>query len=203
MKKWILLSVGLLLLLPEAWYLISDPVRPGDAETAFKPLTEIPLDWLSPPHFLSFTFTAPNDPVWNRIIHAWGSPDYVIALVSKGAQYQHCFDGLTAEVTQDGRRISLENARLFYAFAGDSGCNSLGKMFHAPAGSAIRIQITESKRIAPDAELVVKPDWLYTKDHIVGMDLDATMRPLLICSAVIGVGMIAVARLISPNIVSS
>ena len=36
MKKWILLAVGLLLLLPEAWYLISGPARPDDARVAFE-----------------------------------------------------------------------------------------------------------------------------------------------------------------------
>jgi hypothetical protein len=196
MKKWTLLAVGLLLLLPEAWYLVSDRVRPNDAEVAFKPLVVLPLDWFSPQHFLSFTVAIPEGAAWKRIRHSWGDPDYVIALISKRAQHQHCFDGLAAQVTQGGRQIGLENARSFYAFTSDSGCKSLGKMFHAPAGSVIQIHITGSERIAPDAELLMKPDWLYTKDYVVGMDVDADMRPWLVWSAVIGFAMVILAILL-------
>ena len=42
MTKWILLTLGFLLLVPEAMYFIQDPIRADDIRVPFRNLVEIP-----------------------------------------------------------------------------------------------------------------------------------------------------------------
>jgi hypothetical protein len=178
MKKWILLAVGLLLLLPEAWYLISDPIRPDDGAVAFKDLAEIPAFQLRQQHSVNLAVTAPNDPAWRRIRRSWGDPDYAIVHLSGQGAYQHCFDALSVRVTQGEDQLSLEDSGPIYGFSTDSdgfpaSCKSLGKKFRVRPGSTVRIDITaQGDRLTSDTKVIVRPVWDDMKDKLVGVDVD-------------------------------
>jgi hypothetical protein len=205
MTKWILLAVGLLLLLPEAWYLISDPIRPNDAAVAFKDLAEIPAFQLREQHSVNLTVTAPNDPAWKRIRRSWGEPDYAIVHVGRNSlvgAYQHCFDAVSVGVTQGESQLSLEDSGPIYGFSTDSDgfpplCKSLGKKFRVRPGSAVQIDITaQSDQLTSDTKVIVRPVWDYTKDKLVGVAIDEDLRLIVKWLAVFGLAIMLLAGLL-------
>jgi hypothetical protein len=208
MKKWIiLLALGLLLLLPEAWYLISDPIRPGDATIAFEDLAEIPAFQLRQQHSVNLSLTAPDSAAWRRIRRSWGDPEFAIVHVRGNplpsvGECQHCFDAISVRVTQGENQLSLGEAGTIYGFGTDSDgfpsqCKSLGNVFRIPPGSRAQVNITaQSDRLTSDTKVIVRPVWPYTKDKLVGLYLGEDIRLTVKWLAVVGLGIILLAGLL-------
>ncbi len=187
MKK-IALATGLLLLVPAVWYwtrtLVS--VRSADAQVAFKPLAEIPIGQLETQRRVDLSVTTPNDAAWKRIRHSWGDPDYVVALVSKRRDYQYCFGrvGLSVRVTRGPDLVSADGSYM-YGYGSDpsddySSCRTISSVFRTAPGSTVQIHfavnadesVLGTPQVAPDTEVMVRPDWFSAKDNIVGLMID-------------------------------
>ncbi len=178
---FMLASVGLLLLLPEGWYLFSNRIRPGDTQAAFENLAEIPALQLRQQHQANLTVAAPNNVMWSRIRRSWGDPAYEVALVSSLDEYQYCLDGIDAWVSEGGRQLGIDNANWMYGFSMEDSyprkCKSVGRMFHAAPGSNVQVHLTANEQLASGAKVVVRPVWYNTKDKLVGVDIDKDFRP--------------------------
>ncbi len=203
MKKWILLAVGLLLLLPEAWYLISGPARPDDARVAFENLVEIPVSQLQEQYSVNVSVPAPNNPAWKRIMRGWGEPSYTIALLSSTGNYQYCFDKVNVKVSQEDRQLNLEHANWIYGVSSSDydkfpqECKSEGETFRVRPGSIVQIQLAaKGDQLPHGANIIVRPVWYYTKDKLVGLDLDEDLHRIARWVAVSGLGMMLLAGLL-------
>jgi hypothetical protein len=51
-------------------------------------------------------------------------------------------------------------------------CPSSSLQFHAAPGDDLTLSVTEIAETVSADYLVVRPDWRYTKDHLVGRELD-------------------------------
>jgi hypothetical protein len=58
-------------------------------------------------------------------------------------------------------------------------CQSSSLKFDAAPGEELRFRVDKTATTAPDGVLSVMPDWLYAKDHLVGMDLNRDTALLL------------------------
>ena len=141
MTKWILLTVGFLLLVPEALYFIQDPIRPDDIRVPFRNLVEIPALELRQEHEVSVSMTVPDDAAWKRIRRSWGEPDYEVALISSLNELQYCFEGINVAATEGNRQVSLQPGWGIYGFSDGNSyqCQSTGRRFRAAPGSVVNI----------------------------------------------------------------
>jgi len=181
MTKWILLAVGTLLLIPAAWHLIFEPMRPTDSDVACRSLIYIPASQFRQHSAITFTFTSPNDAAWKRIRHSWGDPSFAIVHASGNSlagETQHCFDPFDVRVRQGRRDVPLEEAGGIYLFTSDYGgypdrCKSIGKIFRVAPGSTVQIGVEIRKeQLISDTELIIWPYWPDMKDKLVGLSLD-------------------------------
>ena len=198
MAKWILLTIGLLLLIPEGWYLIRNPIRPNDTSAAFRNLAEVPAWELRQKHIVSVSVTMPDDAVWRRIRRSWGDPAYEIALVSSLNERQYCFDGISVSAVERGRQQRLEQAGWMYGFGSDDSvpqqCQSAGQEFHAAPGSVVDVTL-KAAQVGPGEMIVVRPVWDNTKDKLVGVGLDEDIRLILKWTLVVGLGVMVLSAL--------
>ena len=80
-----------------------------------------------------------------------------------------------------------------YGYSGDpdydpSICKSTGVMFRTSPGDTVQIHLAAEGGwgASNNAEVVVKPGRLYTKDNFVGVELDKDLRPIVMWLAAIG-----------------
>jgi hypothetical protein len=195
-----LIVVGFLLVAPLGWYLGSDRVRLIDANVAIGNLAELPALQLRERREVNLTVKITNDPAWKRIRRGWGEPAFEVALVSSQGEYQYCLDGINVSAQQNGESLNLEKAGWIYGYSyGDSfagQCTTVGRSFRASPGSTIEISLKTSGEFGGGTILIVRPTWPYTKDKLVGVDLDKDARPIVIGMAVFGLLLVIGASLV-------
>jgi hypothetical protein len=187
---FILVLIGLLLITPEAWYLFSNSIRAGDLRVAFQNLAKVPASQVRQQHSVNLGITIPNNAAWKRIRRSWGDPAYEIALISSVGEYQYCLDGISIAAMKGDAPIALEEAESMYGFSSAASpageCKSAGPGFHAAPGSRIQVNLVSDGELASGDKIVVRPVWPYTKDKLLGVELDEDFRPIAIGLAVIG-----------------
>jgi len=198
MTKWILLTIGLLLLIPGLFYFLYKPVRRDEASVAFKNLVEIPAVELRQQHKADISVPIPDDAVWRRIRRNWGDPAYEIALVSSLNERQYCFDGISVRVTARDRQVDLERAGWMYGFGSDNSvprqCQTVGQAFRVAPGSVVNVAL-RAEQFGDGEMIVVRPVWENTKDKLVGVDLDEDLCLILKWMLVVALGMMVLTSL--------
>jgi len=112
---------------------------------------------------------------------------------------QYCFDGIIVSAKQNGVPLALEHADWIYGFGSDDSyprdCKSVGSSFHATPGSVIEVNLTAVANFGDGTMLVIRPVWPFTKDKLVGVDLDLQFAPVVKGLAVLGLLLAAGAAL--------
>ncbi len=198
MTKWILLTLGFLLLVPEALYFIQDPIRPDDIRVPFRNLVEIPALELRQGQEVSVSMTVPDDAVWKRIRRSWGEPDYEVALISSLNELQYCFEGINVTATEGNGQVSLQPGWGIYGFSDGNSyqCQSAGRRFRAAPGAVVNINLTATGQFGSGEMIVVRPIWYNTKDKLVGVYIDRDLRSIVRSVFAAGLVMILLAGLL-------
>ena len=193
MAKWILLTIGFLLLVPGLAWFFYNPVGPDEASVVFKDLAAVPAADLRQKRMVNVSVTAPDDRVWRHIRHKWGEPQYEIALASPLKEHQFCFDGISATASEAGRELNLEPGTWMYGFGMDElfarQCQSVGSIFRARPGSRVNVTLTAGDQFASGESIVVRPVWYNTKDKLVGVDIDKDIRTIVTWPFLVGLGL--------------
>jgi hypothetical protein len=149
-------------------------VSQADARAALRPLRSVPLAAAKATGRINFTERIPDSPQWRRIRAAWGSPSFVIAVVSPDQHTLPCFDKfrLNVELRANSKGIHSEPAEWLYGYSTE--CPNVGVRFHAEAGDLLDVAIgVPAAVIAQPDELILIADWgTKTKDRLVGVGID-------------------------------
>jgi hypothetical protein len=98
--------VGLLLLVPSAWFLLEQAqgMKSDEGWSALQPLTRVGLETIAERQTVMVDVVIPDTPQSRRIRRKWGDPEYLIAAVKPGGRDAHCLSqlGLRIEVSQQG-----------------------------------------------------------------------------------------------------
>jgi hypothetical protein len=201
MKRWFLFLPGVLLLACAAFlsFWLSGRMRLADAHVAFEPLASISISQLKALGSADLTVAVPDDAVWERIRRTWGDPEYAVASFSVQHEYRQCFDDIAAFASLGKEPLKLEPAGWIYGHSDADdpfSCKSSGVKFRASAGQKVQVHltITDNHQSSSDAEVVVQPTWLDTKDKLVGLDLNEDLRAVAKWGAVTGalLGLVAI-----------
>lgn len=151
-----------------------------DAWIALQPLTRMHLGGVdSGP--LSATLIVPNTARWTRISKAWGEPEFVISAVEPTGGFALCLPDMPLRVElsdQTGGVIPLRPNGGPYGYS--TGCEFGSLRFHAALGDKFTLKVTKTGvGTVPAGDLIVVGNWLYTKDKLVGLDLDHDVESLV------------------------
>ena len=168
-------------------------LKSGDDMVALKPLASVRLDRIGKTPLIT-KLVVPDTPQWRRIRRVWGDPAFVISAVSSEKRFAYCLPdlGVILEVTGQGKNIPLEFSNPPYGYSSDCERSSLA--FQAVPGSELAVTITKSgDHPLPSGELTIMSNWLNTKDKLVGISLDETLRPILTATSSLGFVLVVIA----------
>ena len=173
--------IGGFLLLPGIVWLATSGTRltDDDASVAFQPLTRIDLEGLDNGP-LSAAFTVPNTARWAKIRKVWGAPELLIVAVEPTRRSVLCLPRMPFRIElseQKGGASRLQPHGGPYGYS--TSCEGSSLRFNAAPGDELMLKITNTAPTAPPGYLLVVSDWIYTKDHIVGLALDKDVASVL------------------------
>jgi len=137
---------------------------------------------------LSATLIVPNTARWTRIRKAWGESEFVISAVEPTGSFALCLSDMPVRIElsdQTGGVIPLQPDGPPYGYS--TGCESSSLRFRAALGDEFTLKVTKTGiRSVPAADLIVVRNWLYTKDKLVGLDLDHDVESLVTWLSIVG-----------------
>lgn len=187
--------VGIVLLIPGAWSLIYSVysgrvINSEDASVALTPVLSVPLKSIL--RVLDSKLVIPDTTQWRRIRRDWGEPEFVIAAIAPDRQVAYCLGTLDINVVvnQQGKPVPLTFAGAPYGYSSD--CLRSAFRFQAAPGTELEMRIYKFSE-SPTGNLIVVADWRYTKDKLVGVQLDAELQPRIKSMSVVGLVLVAIA----------
>ena len=191
--------VGFALIVPELWLHAVTQINPDQGVIAFTQFARIPLERLQGDGSVSFVVNIPDTRTWTRLRHAWGDPGYVLAAVAPNRPSAYCFDtlGLKVYASAGEKPVAFRTAdEALYGYSTE--CQNFGLSFRTNPGAAILFRVSaEAGHKLPPGDLIVTSYWgADVKDKLVGMDLNAYVRPIVINLAACGVTLLLCALLL-------
>jgi hypothetical protein len=185
---WLSAIGGLLLLPGVAWVATTGMrINDDDASAALRPLTRI--DFVGGDNRpLSTAFTVPDTARWTKTRKVWGAPELLIVAVEPGGRSVQCLPRMPLRVEladQKGRASLLLPHGGLYGYS--DYCEAKSSLqFDAVPGDELTLKITRAAGPAPRGYLIVVAAWPYTKDKLVGLDLDKDIASALKWPSVVG-----------------
>ena len=182
-------AVGVLLILPGVVWITASGRRftADDASFAAQSLVRLDLDGLSSEPLLA-QFSLPDTERWRKILKVWGPPDFVITALRPSGTWTWCLPDLPVRVeltNRSGTAVSLRPGGAPYMISDE--CKSSSLRFRAAPGDEFTLKIFKTEAGPIQAgHLIVTRDWLYTKDHLVGIDLDEDITTIVQWLAITG-----------------